>query len=265
MNELGRTGQRNTDQGYRAMASERGAWQPVGGRPAAPGPYAGPQQVGSQQVGPQQVGPQQVGPQQVGPGNPRVPGPRHPAGGPYVGPQQPQFGRPQSGRPQMGQPQVGQPQVGQPQFGRPGAPFAGAPAGPGGPVPLRPPLGEVPAAPVTDGPPAPRRRGRVGRWIAAGVVVAALGGVGWYVTFGAPAPVSAAVGDCVAQTGENDVKVVGCGEPSAQFKVAGKVEDKTMIAASLFACSDFPNATSSFWQGVEGKPGTVLCLAPLHP
>ncbi len=102
-------------------------------------------------------------------------------------------------------------------------------------------------------------------WIAAAVVVAALGGVGWYVTVGAPSPVTAAVGDCVAQTGENDVKVVGCGEPSAQFRVAGKVEDKTMIAASLFACSDFPDATSSYWQGVEGKPGTVLCLAPVKP
>lgn len=112
-------------------------------------------------------------------------------------------------------------------------------------------------------PPRPRRR--VGRWIGLAVVLAALGGVAWYVTVGAASPVTAAVGDCVAQTGENDVKVVGCGELSARFRVAGKVEDKTMIAAGLFACSDFPGATSSFWQGVEGKPGTVLCLAPLHP
>jgi uracil-DNA glycosylase len=95
------------------------------------------------------------------------------------------------------------------------------------------------------------------------VVVAALGGAGWYLTVGAPAPVTAAVGECVTQSGENDVQVVPCGDPSAQFTVAGKVENKTMIAASLFACSDFPDATSSFWQGVEGKPGTVLCLAPL--
>jgi hypothetical protein len=36
-----------------------------------------------------------------------------------------------------------------------------------------------------------------------------------------------------------------------------------MIDAGLFACSDFPDATSSFWQGVEGQPGTVLCLVPV--
>jgi hypothetical protein len=109
----------------------------------------------------------------------------------------------------------------------------------------------------------PRRRGRLGSLIGVAVVAAALGGVGWYVTVGAPAPVTAAAGECVTQAGENDVQVLPCGDPSAQFTVAGKVEDKTMIAASLFACSDFPDATSSFWQGVEGKPGTVLCLAPI--
>jgi hypothetical protein len=113
-------------------------------------------------------------------------------------------------------------------------------------------------------PAAPRRR-HLGRWIGVGVVVAALGGVGWYLGFGPGAPVSAVVGDCVAQTGTDDVKVVGCGEPSAQFRVAGKLENRTMIDAGLFACSDFPDATSSFWQGEEGKPGMVLCLAPLKP
>ncbi len=245
MNELGRSDLPTTDHGRRGAASERGAWRPVGVAapqrsyqpqqqwhpgpqthdPRAAGRPAGPYQTGPQNVGPQHVGPQHVGPQHVGP---QHVGPQH------VGPQH-----------------VGPRYAGPHQQPMPG--------------PARPPLGTVLPAPVADAPPAPRRRGRVGRWIAVVVVLAALGGVGWYVTFGGPSPVTAAVGDCVAQTGNDQVAVVGCGEPKAQFKVAGKVEGKTMIAASLFACSDFPTATSSFWQGVEGKPGTVLCLAPLHP
>ncbi|MCW2722031.1 MAG: hypothetical protein JWR81_5853, partial [Pseudonocardia sp.] len=87
--------------------------------------------------------------------------------------------------------------------------------------------------------------------------------VGWVLLVGRPAPVDAAVGGCVTQTGQGQVGVVACGDPSAQFRVTGKLEDQTMIDSGLFACSDFPDATSSFWQGVEGQPGTVLCLVPV--
>jgi hypothetical protein len=138
--------------------------------------------------------------------------------------------------------------------------------GPGAWPPPQGPAAAPPAPPMDDPNAVPvRKRGKLGKVIGTLVVVAALGGVGWVVASGGTAPVTAAAGDCVKQTGENDVAVVACGDPSAQFKVAGKLENKTVIDASLFACADFPEATSSYWQGVEGKPGTVLCLAPVTP
>jgi hypothetical protein len=129
-----------------------------------------------------------------------------------------------------------------------------------------PPPWPAPPAPLDEPAAAPaRKRGKAGRIIGVLVVAAALGGVGWVVATGSPQPVTAAVGECVTQTGTDALAVVGCGDPAAQFTVAGKLENKTAVDASLFACTDFPAATSSYWQGVEGKPGTVLCLAPLKP
>jgi len=100
------------------------------------------------------------------------------------------------------------------------------------------------------------------------VLVAALGGLGWYLVGSATtAAATAAVGDCVAQAGEDNVRIIGCVEPDAKFRVVGRLEDRRMIDAGLFACSDFPEATSSFWQGLAGpsEPGLVLCLAPVTP
>jgi len=90
-----------------------------------------------------------------------------------------------------------------------------------------------------------------------------LGGAGWYATHTAPA--SAAVGDCLAQTGGNELTKVGCGDPSARFEVLAKLENKTMVDASLDACADVPKATSSYWEGKSGELGLVLCLAPVEP
>lgn len=97
------------------------------------------------------------------------------------------------------------------------------------------------------------------------MLLAGLGGAGWYI--GQSAPQAAAVGDCVTQTGTDDVRVVACGDPSAQFRVVGKLDGRTRIDASLFACSDYPEATSSFWRGGSGagELGLVLCLAPASP
>ena len=50
-------------------------------------------------------------------------------------------------------------------------------------------------------------------------------------------PASAAVGDCLAQTGGNELAKVGCGDPTARFAVLGKLENKTMVDASLDACA----------------------------
>ena len=95
------------------------------------------------------------------------------------------------------------------------------------------------------------------------MILGGIGGAGWYVTHTAPA--SAGVGDCLAQTGGNDLTKVSCGDPSARFSVLGKLENKTMVDASLNACSAFPKATSSYWEGKDGELGLVLCLAPVEP
>jgi hypothetical protein len=77
--------------------------------------------------------------------------------------------------------------------------------------------------------------------------------------------VSAAVGDCVTQTGTSTVTKVACTAPGAQFKVVGTIADRTVVDAGLFACAQFTDATSSYWAGQAGpgKLGNVLCLAPV--
>lgn len=72
----------------------------------------------------------------------------------------------------------------------------------------------------------------------------------------------AKVGDCVAQSGESSLDVVDCKDAGATFKVVGRVENQTEIAANISSCSDFPNATTTYWQGEQGEEGLVLCLAP---
>ena len=60
----------------------------------------------------------------------------------------------------------------------------------------------------------------------------------------------------------------GCSHCNLQhFKTArlAKLENKTMVDASLDACADVPKATSSYWEGKSGEVGLVLCLAPVEP
>jgi hypothetical protein len=73
----------------------------------------------------------------------------------------------------------------------------------------------------------------------------------------------AKVGDCVKQTGTDSVEIVKCDDPSATYKVVGRVDDKTEVEASLDACDDYVSqgAVSAYWQGTSGGKGMVLCLA----
>lgn len=116
-------------------------------------------------------------------------------------------------------------------------------------------------------PPPPARNMRRRRIIAVivlvvvvvGIVIVALSAKG-------SSPDSAKVNDCVSKPDNNSVKVVGCGDSSAAFRVAGKVEHKTQVDVSLNSaaiCKPFPTATSVYWKGEIGKPGYVLCLAPV--
>lgn len=75
-------------------------------------------------------------------------------------------------------------------------------------------------------------------------------------------PASAAVGDCLARSGDEDVTVVGCGDQQAAFRIVGRVEDRTRIQAGLTACSPFEGTTDVYWQGPDGvaEKGLALCL-----
>jgi len=128
---------------------------------------------------------------------------------------------------------------------------------------LAPAPAAAPAEPESLGPPPRPRKRKIGGWVALLVIMGGIGGAAWYGTHTAPA--SANVGDCLAQTGGNELAKVGCGDASASFKVEGKLENKTMIDASLDACAQFPKATSSYWEGKAGEAGLVLCLSPVEP
>ncbi len=137
----------------------------------------------------------------------------------------------------------------------PPRPYAPAPAAP------RPPAPRAPAEPV--GPPPRPHKSKVGRWIALLVIAGGVGGAVWFGTHAAPT--KEGVGDCLAQTGGNQLTKVGCSDKSARFHVLGKLENKTVIDATLDACKAFPTATSAYWQGDSGQPGLVLCLEPVVP
>jgi hypothetical protein len=117
-------------------------------------------------------------------------------------------------------------------------------------------------------PPQPPRSG--GGWkkrvisIVIGLVV--LGGIFAATTyFNRDAANKAKVGDCVQQNGSDDLKVVDCGSSDADFKVVGRVEDKTQTEAGISACGPFveQGAEQAYWEGERGKKGLVLCLGPV--
>lgn len=93
------------------------------------------------------------------------------------------------------------------------------------------------------------------------VVVVAFFGLIWFAT--RHNPEGAKVGDCVRQTGSDSVRVVGCADPAAAFRVVGRVNDRTEFQASLSACAPFADqgAEQFYWSGKLGKTGYVLCLA----
>jgi hypothetical protein len=115
-------------------------------------------------------------------------------------------------------------------------------------------------------PPAPtgRRRGKrrqvVVLVVFLAVVAVAFGGI-WLATRHSAA--TAKVGDCVHQTGTDAVQVVACTDPSADFKVVGRVENQTEVDAGLSSCSPYVDqgAEQFYWAGKPGETGYVLCLA----
>jgi hypothetical protein len=70
----------------------------------------------------------------------------------------------------------------------------------------------------------------------------------------------AAAGSCVKADGDS-VTVLSCDDSDAEFKVLGRVEDKTQIAAGITACGDFDGTEQTYWESSGGDTGFVLCLA----
>ena len=171
------------------------------------------------------------------------------------GPQQPyndQFGQ-QGGYPPPGAQPGGFPPPAQPGGFPPPQQGGFAPTQAGG----FPPPGPAPQ-PVRSG---GGMRRRIITTVFALVVIGGLAAVGAFLNRDAAS--KAKVGDCVQQQGSNDLKVVKCGDAKADYKVVGRVEDKTQVEASLSACDSFPDAESAYWEGESGKKGLVLCLAPI--
>ncbi|GIJ69094.1 LppU/SCO3897 family protein [Virgisporangium ochraceum] len=163
------------------------------------------------------------------------------------GPQQPFTDNQQQFPPPAGQPGQFPPPGGDPNQG-------GFPPPQGG--------GFQPAAPQP-----PRRGGGWGKRIA-GIVATllVLGGIFAVTTYlNRDAASKAKVGDCVSQEGSDELKVVECGSAEADFKVVGRVEDKTQAEAGISACGPFVDqgAEQAYWEGEQGKKGLVLCLGPV--
>lgn len=153
-----------------------------------------------------------------------------------------QFGAPQGQPQQFGQP--GQPQ-GQPQqFGQPGQPW-GAPGGQ---------------------PQQPAKKSGIAKLlpIIGGVVVLVVVAVLAFSFLGGGDP---EVGDCVQQTGAEDVETVDCDSSDAQYKVVGIDEERDDLTYAEFladssTCSQFDGITSQLWYGTDGDDaeGTIYCL-----
>lgn len=93
------------------------------------------------------------------------------------------------------------------------------------------------------------------------VVLGVLLGLAWY--FNRDAAMNANAGDCLHQTGPNDVKIVKCDSADAEFTVLGKVGGKEEIESTVSVttvCDQWPDTTNTYWQGKQGEKGDVLCL-----
>jgi hypothetical protein len=165
--------------------------------------------------------------------------------------------------------------------GQPQYPPPAAPAQPG--QPPRETLGSAPLAsefigqpppvtgPVAGQPPVKRKR-RTLLWVLVGVgaflVILIVGFVAAAVLLFGNSPATAQVGSCLSGTTDtaalnpDDMKVVGCDEAEASYKVIGRVGDKTQ-QESQAACEGVAGTELSLWYGAAGQRGVVLCLARL--
>jgi len=74
---------------------------------------------------------------------------------------------------------------------------------------------------------------------------------------------TAKVGDCEHRTGIDGVSVAACTDATADFRVVGRVENRTEVDAGLSACDPYVDqgAETFYWAGQPGKTGYILRLA----
>lgn len=71
------------------------------------------------------------------------------------------------------------------------------------------------------------------------------------------------VGDCVQKVGSDEVKVVTCGTPEAEYQILGIEENQSQAASRLpSACDKWPDATTIYWTGTN-RSGTTYCMKSL--
>jgi hypothetical protein len=127
---------------------------------------------------------------------------------------------------------------------------------PGGPAPVTPPMLGPPVRRLSQ-----RRRVLVILSILI-LIVGAISGAIWYVNRNSPD--RAKVGDCLRKDGPDAVEIIACNDPSAQFKVVGRLENQSDADITLSPCDAFHNTTHVYWSRTTGGTGYVLCLADNH-
>lgn len=107
-------------------------------------------------------------------------------------------------------------------------------------------------------------RNQIIRIVAVPAVVI-VGGIVW--AFASGDPTMANTGDCLIGQQADDIKIVGCDDATAEWKVVGKVDNVSEAEYSASQddthCSAYSTATASFWSGKKRGNGDVLCLEPL--
>jgi hypothetical protein len=182
-------------------------------------------------------------------GTPGAPGPGPQGPGPQgPGPQGPQQGYP-GAAPQGAGPQGPGPQgYGQQGYGQQG-------------YGQQPPQYQQPQYPAES----PKKKSPIRRIVLSIIAVGVIAVIGLVARQVTGDPDTAAVGECMSGATADDLKVVGCTEAGATYKVVGKVEGKTQTEASVSGesiCRPYQGAERIFWKGEQGGSGYVLCLAP---
>ncbi|MDG4823496.1 hypothetical protein O7635_16685 [Asanoa sp. WMMD1127] len=138
---------------------------------------------------------------------------------------------------------------------------------PAAPVAAPPATGPQPGAPAPE--PVKSGKGKQIRNLILRIVavpaVLIVGGIIW--AFASGDPTMAKSGDCLIGQQADDIKIVGCDDATAEWKVVGKVEGVSEADYNATqddtSCTSYTTATASFWSGKKGGSGDVLCLEPL--